>query len=253
MARNKISSPIDLKHLPAVIKSVKTPVGFAALCVVILAVGALALGAWMNGENQRLLIISVMAIVALLVVGIFTLAFFRPVALDGSGEDPAGEDRNSIQSCALNEALRSAFERNPRINVLRVFALTSGQITPLLYELVDSVHLGELRMILFDNSSSALPEDLRSKIKQNYEGVTHYLEQIRAKVKRLEVKFQPFCPTEYAIIVDNHELILGWFRYDRTSFTGFRAERPIVLRGRGSQADIVRHKADLFDTWFNSL
>lgn len=97
-----------------------------------------------------------------------------------------------------------------------------------------------------------LPKETVINIRQNYNGIAHYLEQLKTKVRKLEVKFQPFCPTEYCVIIDNRELILGWFRCDGTSFTGFRAESPIVLRGDGTLRDVVRQKADLFDTWFKS-
>jgi hypothetical protein len=251
MARSKSTSSLDLKSLPAVIESVKTPVGFSALCVVILALGALSWAAWVSEANQKILIVSVMGILGFVILGTLGLAFWRPEALTGNQKIATGSNTDDIKSYALDEALRTVLERNRRIDVLRVFALTSGQITPLLYNLIDGVFIGEIRIILFEPSETdTLSKETIAKIRQNYEGIAHYLDQLRTKVRKVEVKFQPFCPTEYYITLDNRELILGWFRYDPSSFTGFRAEKPIVMRGNGLLRDVIRQKAELFDTWF---
>jgi hypothetical protein len=190
----------------------------------------------------------------LVILGTLALAFWRTEALFANSDLPTKTQVDEINRHGLDEALRTALQRNRRIDVLRIFALTSGQITPLLYNLIDGVYIGEIRMILFDPSNNkALSEETIAKIQQNYEGITHYLEQLRTKVRKLEVKFQPFCPTEYYIIVDENELIVGWFKFDPQNFTSFRAQDPTVLRGQGPLRDMVRMKAEVFDTWFKPL
>jgi|ERR1051326_146844 hypothetical protein len=250
MPRKTTNPENPISHFATIISSVKTPLGFSALCVLVFVLGTLFFSRQMSEYNQWIAIISSMGIGALVFVGTLALEAWRPGSITGRLETHATPE---LSSHSLDEAIRLVLEKNRRINLIRVFALTSGQIAPLLYDIIDEVRVREIRFILFRPPQGVLPDSVLDKITQGYEGVKHYLDQIRERVVKFDIRFQPFCPTEYFIIIDDTDLILGWFKNDSTSFTGFRAQKPIVLRGKGDLLrEMIRLKAELFDSWFSS-
>lgn len=254
MAPNKTGGYLDLKRLPAVIGSVKTLIGFSALCVIMLAAALSPLSAWMSANNQTLLIACTFGLLALVITGTFFIAIRQSISLTGGPYSPSTVKADDVESRGLGAAVKMTLEQNEKIKVLRVFALTSGQLAPLLYQLIDEVFVGEVRVILFDpTANKLLSNETIEKIKQSQATALYYLNQIKTKVQRSEVKFQPLCPAEYYVIADDHAMTLGNLKYDPSSFTYFRAQKPFNFRASGSMADLIRAKAELFDSWFGAL
>ena len=151
-------------------------------------------------------------------------------------------------------ALTYAFSLRPSPNTVRVFALSSWRIQPLVEQLIDKSSLNSVQLLLanpdeyYVEPSEIFAQELSLAVEWKW------LDMVRSqKITKLEVCQYDFFPTEWFILLDDDVVVFGDFEFDKNSVARARTSQCVfVAANSGAGAVILRNKCRKFQLLFDS-
>jgi hypothetical protein len=138
----------------------------------------------------------------------------------------------------LNEAIRKAFERNRRVNELRIFAISTGMIQPIIRS-SNNVQIKKCIVLLreFDEREASQNIDFKNEIESIIK--KWYVLKNEGKILELEILRYRFHPTEYNCIFDKETLICGLYAPLQEDDSKVRVLEPLLITNDTSQGKSI--------------
>jgi uncharacterized protein YoxC len=156
------------------------------------------------------------------------------------------EASSILQIVPLSEAFRLASDISPKVQHLRIYAITSAQMVSFLQH--SGIIVDRCSLLISKSTQRPLME---AQIEAAIQGWRALVET--GTIAHVEVKRYDFFPTEYEAIFDSSFLIVGLFHPSLNETSGARVRDPMVVRGQSAAGTkVVLEFLDRFDRLFQS-
>lgn len=117
----------------------------------------------------------------------------------------------------LQKCLTAAISGKAEIGKFRVFAMSTGYIHPMMQSFfrTSGTSIGEAYIMVCDAESknNSVPENFAEHVKSKV--IEWRRLKKEGKIRRLDVYTYSFFPTEYYVVIDETDLVMGQFVFDR--------------------------------------
>jgi len=156
----------------------------------------------------------------------------------------------SLKQMQLGEAFSVIAKTSPRVEHLRIFAISSLQI--LSFFKFNDIRADKCQILLrgFEENDTD-HQDFLNQIKLICSD-WQYLHKTN-RILELEIRHYDFLPTEYEVIFDNEYLIFGLYDSDPTDYSGVSVRNPVLVDSKTDAGRImVSEFANRFDNLFKT-
>ena len=159
-----------------------------------------------------------------------------------------------ITSHDFAEAITRAFELRKNPNNVRIFALSSYKIQPLVEQLIEKGTIPSVQLLLanpdeyYHDPSDIFTQEMSLAVEWKW------LDMVRnKKISRLEVRHYNFYPTEWFILLDNEVVVFGDFEFERNSVARAKTSSHVFVAGNtGAGVEVLLNMSAKFSYLFES-
>jgi hypothetical protein len=172
-------------------------------------------------------------------VGVFASSFLY---FDSRLSEIQSSEILGFEHLNLIQAVNDTTKRLPYVRRMRVYALSSGMIQPLVAS--SKLEIDECTVLVRGFTDEELKIDSYRNYNSHIEDMIREWEKLRqrGRIKTLTVKRFFFAPTEYHIIFDESYLILGLLKPDPGSWSTVAVEEPVLVRNVNQITDSLVRK-----------
>ena len=148
---------------------------------------------------------------------------------------------------SLSEAVNEITSKHTKISDLRVFAISSGQIQPLIEASKTTVSRcdillwapGEASGTAFDGFDTHIKDHAR-RWKQMHD---------KNRINSLTVSRYDFFPTEYMVIVNSDMVLIGCYKVDKDTWSAVNVCDPMIIyAGAKNNNEFIKLQIDRFES-----
>ncbi|MCX5007780.1 hypothetical protein OHB05_34920 [Streptomyces sp. NBC_00638] len=159
-----------------------------------------------------------------------------------------GEASSNFQIAPISAAFITAATLSPRVDVLRIYSLSSVQMSNFLQH--SGIRVNECRLMIYKppDENGLFAQQIEAAIQAWRASVT------AGRIRRLEIRRYDFFPTQYEAIFDASFFIAGLFHPDPVEISGAAVRDPLTVHAQSlSGARIISDSVDRYDRLFRSL
>lgn len=159
-----------------------------------------------------------------------------------------------ITSHDFATAITYAFSIRDTPKTIRIFALSSYKIQPLIEQMIDKSSLDSVQLLLANpNEFYADPSEIFTQ-ELSLAVEWKWLDMVRnQKVLNLEVRQYNFYPTEWFILLDDEVVVFGDFEFDKHSVARARTSQSVfVAANNGAGSDILKNCSRKFELLYDA-